>query len=87
MYLACCLKPWQDALDSLDIPEGSFSEYELYGNFVAQRFENEVEFVLGSNIIFPRNGLSNVNKARDFLCNKYKSLTMHSFLTIEGMLE
>ena len=80
-------KPWQDALDSLDIPEGSFSEYELYGNFVAQRFEKEVEFVLGSIIIFPRNGLSNVDKARDFLCNKYKSLTMHSFLTIEGMVE
>lgn len=80
-------KPWQDALDSLDIPEGSFSEYELYGNFVAQRFEDQVELVLGCNIIFPRNGLSNVDKARDYLSNKYKSLTMHSFLTIEGMTE
>lgn len=80
-------KPWQDALDSLDIPENSFSEYELYGNFVAQRFANEVEFVLGSNIIFPRNGLDNVDKARDYLCNKYKNMTMHSFLTIEGMTE
>ncbi len=80
-------KPWQDALDSLDIPEGSFSEYELYGNFVAQHFEDEIEFVLGCNIIFPRNGLSNIDKARDYLCNKYKSLTMHSFLTIEGMTE
>lgn len=80
-------KPWQDALDSLDIPEGSFSEYELYGNFVAQHFRDEVDFVLGSNIIFPRNGLSNIDKARDYLCNKYKSMTMHSFLTIEGMTE
>lgn len=80
-------KPWQDALDSLDIPEGSFSEYELYGNFVAQRFEDQVELVLGCNIIFPRNGLSNIDKARDYLSNKYKSLTMHSFLTIEGMTE
>ncbi len=78
-------KSWQDALDSLEIPEGSFSEYELYGNFVAQHFENEVELVLGYNVIFPRDGLSNIKKATDYLCNKYKSLTTHSFLTIEGM--
>lgn len=78
-------KPWQDALDSLEIPEGSFSEYELYGNFVAQQFPNEVELVLGLNALFPRNGLANIGSAREYLATKYKSLTMHSFLTIEGM--
>ena len=77
--------PWQDALDTLNIPEGSFSEYELYGNFVTQRFENDIELVLGSNALFPRNGLSNINYAREYLSCKYKSMTMHSFLTIEGM--
>ncbi len=78
-------KSWQDALDALDIPENSFSEYELYGNFVAQRFANEVELVLGSNSLFPRNGLANLISASEYLSCKYKSLTMHSFLTIEGM--
>lgn len=78
-------KSWQDALDSLDFPEGSFSEYELYGNFVAQRFPNEIELVLGSNSLFPRNGLANIGYAKEYLSCKYKSLTMHSFLTIEGM--
>lgn len=79
-------KSWQDALDSLDIPAAdSFSEYELYGNFVAQRFPEEIELVLGSNTIFPRNGLANIGYAKDYLSCKYKSLTMHSFLTIEGM--
>lgn len=77
--------PWQDALDGLNIPEGSFSEYELYGNFVAQRFEPEIELVLGSNMLFPRNGVTNIGYAREYLSCKYKSLTMHSFLTIEGM--
>ena len=76
---------WQDALDSLNIPENSFSEYELYGNFVAQRFGHEIELVLGSNTLFPRNGIANVDCAREYLSCKYKSMTMHSFLTIEGM--
>lgn len=78
-------KPWQDALDTLEIPEGSFSEYELYGNFAAQRFADEVYLVLGCNGLFPRNGLANIGYAREYLSCKYKSLTMHSFLTIEGM--
>jgi hypothetical protein len=78
-------KPWQDALDTLEIPEGSFSEYELYGNFVAQQFANEVELVLGSNKLFPRDGLTSIDSAREYLSSKYKSLTMHSFLTIEGI--
>ncbi len=78
-------KPWQDALDTLDVPEGSFSEYELYGNFVAQRFADQVDLVLGSNGLFPRNGLANIGYAREYLSCKCKSLTMHSFLTIEGM--
>lgn len=78
-------KSWQDALDTLNISEGSFSEYELYGNFVAQRFPDEVDLVLGSNALFPRNGLANIEYAREYLSCKYKSLTMHSFLTIEGM--
>ena len=77
--------PWQDALDGLNTPEGSFSEYELYGNFVAQRFEPEIELVLGSNMLFPRNGVTNIGYAREYLSCKYKSMTMHSFLTIEGM--
>lgn len=77
--------PWQDALDSINIPEGSFSEYELYGNFVAQHFADEVELVLGSNQLFPRNGIVNIDNVREYLACKYKSLTMHSFLTIEGM--
>ena len=77
--------PWQDALDNLSIPDGSFSEYELYGNFVAQRFNDEIELVLGSNTLFPRNGVANVGYAREYLNCKYKSMTMHSFLTIEGM--
>lgn len=79
-------KSWQDALDSLDLPKNdSFSEYELYGNFAAQNFPKTVELVLGSNALFPRNGLANIGYAREYLSCKYKSLTMHSFLTIEGM--
>lgn len=78
-------KPWQDALDTLTIPEGSFSEYELYGNFVAQHFDKEVELVLGANALFPRDGLNSISWAREYLSCKYKSMTMHSFLTIEGM--
>ena len=78
-------KSWQDALDSIDIPDGSFSEYELYGNFVAQRFADEVELVLGANTLFPRNGLANIRNASEYLSCKYKSMTMHNFLTIEGM--
>lgn len=78
-------KPWQDALDALDIPEGSFSEYELYANFVAQCFKDDVELVWGRNALFPRDGITNIANVREYLCSKYKSLTMHSFLTINGM--
>lgn len=77
--------PWQDALDTLNIPENSFSEYELYGNFVAQCFEGEIELVLGSNTLFPRDGVENVGYVAEYLSCKYKSMTMHNFLTIEGM--
>lgn len=77
--------PWQDALDMLNIPQNSFSEYELYGNFVAQHFEHEIELVLGSNMLFPQDEVANVDWAAEYLSCKYKSITMHNFLTIEGM--
>lgn len=78
-------KAWNDALDSLEIPEGSFSEYELYANFVVQKFPHEIELVWGRNALFPRNGLANIVNAREYLCTRYKSLTMHSFLNITDM--
>lgn len=78
-------KPWQDALDTLEIPEGSFSEYELYANFVVQKFPEEIVLVWGRNSLFPRDGLANIANAREYLCSRYKSLTMHSFLTISDM--
>lgn len=78
-------KPWQDALDTLEIPEGSFSEYELYANFVVQKFPDEIVLVWGRNSLFPRDGLANIENAREYLCSRYKSLTMHSFLTISDM--
>ncbi len=78
-------QPWQDVLDTLEITEGSFSEYELYANFVVHKFSDEVELVWGRNSLFPRDGLANIASAREYLSSRYKSLTMHSFLTINDM--
>lgn len=80
-------KKWNDALDVLEIPDGSFSEYELYANFVLTKYRKKIEIVCGKNVILPRDCLNNVKTAIPFLSKHYKTLTMHSHLSIACMLK
>jgi len=76
-------KPWQDVLNNPDIKGSSFSEYEMYANFVLTFFPDEATIVNGMNSWMPADKISGIEWQRGFLSKKYKSLSFHHFMTTD----
>ncbi len=76
-------KPWQDALNELDVPEGGFSEYELYANFVLSEYPNEAMILHGRNIEIPRDKLDSFDTIVPALAYKAKSVSLHHFILLD----
>ena len=73
-------KPWQDVLNNPDIPGPTFSEYEMYANFVLTFFPNEATIVHGRNSWMPADRIDGITWQRGFLSKRYKSLSFHHFM-------
>ena len=76
-------KPWQDALNELDVPEGGFSEYELYANFVLSEYPSEAMILHGRNIEIPRDKLDGFDAIVPALAYKAKSVSLHHFILLD----
>ena len=77
-------KPWQDVLNTPEIISETFSEYEMYANFVLAFFPKEVVIAHGKNSQMPADRISGIQWQRGFLSRHYKSLSFHHSLTTES---
>lgn len=75
--------PWQDALNKPEFAGPTFSEYEMYANFVLTFFPNEAKIVHGKNSWMPSDRIDGIQWQRGFLSHKYKSLSFHHVMTTE----
>ena len=75
-------KAWHEAiLAVVDYAEFSgFSEYELYGHFVHDRFPHEVALTYWYNKAMSRRDLVSLNELERAYADRYKSLSFHHYL-------
>jgi Family of unknown function (DUF6492) len=75
-------RAWHEAIlavvDHADF--SGFSEYELYGHFVHDRFPHEIALTYWYNKAMSRRNLAPVNELERAYAHRYKSLSFHHYL-------
>ncbi len=75
-------KVWFDALNDLDLEDGNFSEYELYANYMLNKYPNEFMFVHGRILNIERNKLDGIDFIQGAYSNEFKAVSSHHFYTL-----